>query len=253
MFDFESATSAVASRRTLLKGVGLAGVSALSMSFLAGCGGSGNSHSSSNQDADILGAAKIAEALATTMYTAIINDAPFFGSLDSSNQDYIRAAQAEEKFHYDLLKGATGGADAQLNYYFPTGMFTDAQTTLDTLVTLEDAFVAAYLIGVKDLSSPDLRVLAAQIMGVESDHRTLARIIGDDLGLTSITGLSGSPESVDPPNNNVYERTYGLTDISQVVTALTPFLALGANTVQKTFNPTFSPSNSGLYPNPANG
>ena len=236
MFDFESATSAVASRRTLLKGVGLAGVSALSMSFLAGCGGSGNSHSSSNQDADILGAAKIAEALATTMYTAIINDAPFFGSLDASNQDYIRAAQAEEKFHYDLLKGATGGADAQLNYYFPTGMFTDA-----------------YLIGVKDLSSPDLRVLAAQIMGVESDHRTLARIIGDDLGLTSITGLSGSPESVDPPNNNVYERTYGLTDISQVVTALTPFLASGANTVQKTFNPTFSPSNSGLYPNPANG
>jgi hypothetical protein len=40
------------------------------------------------------------------------------------------------------------------------------------LVTLEDAFIAAYLVGVRDLSTPDLRVTAARIMGIESDHRT---------------------------------------------------------------------------------
>ena len=205
-------------------------------------------------DGDILGAAKIAEALATTMYTAIILDAPFFGSLDEDVRSYVVAARDEEKFHYDLLRGATGGTDAPLNYYFPTGMFTDVQTTINVLVTLEDAFIAAYLIGVKDLSSPALRVLAAQIMGVESDHRTLARLVGDNLGLSNITGLSGSPESVDPPNNNVYERTYGLTSIGQVVTALTPFLSESANySVAKTFNPAFAPPNVGLYPNPANG
>jgi hypothetical protein len=132
-------------------------------------------------------------------------------------------------------------------------MFTDPQTTINVLITLEDAFIAAYLVGVKDLSSPALRVLAAQIMGIESDHRTLGRLIGDELGLTTITGLSGSPESVDPPNNNVYERTYGLTTIDQVVAALTPFLSAGTGTVAKTFDPSYAPSNTDLYPNPANG
>jgi hypothetical protein len=241
-------------RRDILKTITLAGVGVLGAGIVAGCGGNGNDDdSSSNQDATILGAAKIAEALATTMYTGIINDAPFFSTLSGESQDYIVAARDEEKFHYDLLKGATGGTDAQLDYFFPTGMFTNVQTTINTLVTLEDAFIAAYLIGVKDFSNSNLRVLAAQIMGIESDHRTLARLIGDELGLSEITGLSGSPESVDPPNNNVYERTYGLTAIGQVVTALTPFLALGTNTVRKTFVPTLAPSNAGLFPNPANG
>ncbi len=240
-------------RRSLLKAAAITGTGALLGGLLSGCGGNGVTEVTTNRDATILGAAKIAEALATTMYTAIIDDAPFFATLSAENQAYITAARDQEKFHYDLLKGATGGADAQVNYYFPTGMFTNIQTTINVLVTLEDAFIAAYLIGVKDLSTPALRVLAAQIMGIESDHRTLARLIGDDLGLTEVTGLSGSPEEVDPPNNNVYERTYGLTNIDQVVTALTPFLALGANTVEKTFVPTYVPSNADLYPNPANG
>jgi len=252
---FEKLNDTDSSRRQIIKAAGLMGLTVFGGSLLAGCGGNNDNSSSvvPNMDAAILGAAKIAEALATTMYTAIINDAPFFATLGSSDQDYIRAARDEEKFHYDLLKGATGGTDAQLTYYFPTGMFTDTQVTMNTLVTLEDAFIAAYLIGVKDLSTPALRVLAAQIMGIESDHRTLARLIADELGLASVTGLSGSPESVDPPNNNVYERTYGLTSISQVVTALTPFLAAGANTVAKTFVPAYMPSNADLYPNPANG
>ena len=54
-------------------------------------------------------------------------------------------------------------------------MFTDPLVTLNTLVTLEDAFIAAYLVGVRDFSTADLRVTAARIMGIESDHRTLAR------------------------------------------------------------------------------
>ncbi|ARU42575.1 hypothetical protein CCB80_08440 [Armatimonadetes bacterium Uphvl-Ar1] len=232
----------------------MAGIGLTAIGSLIGCGGSGSSTAQTNMDASILGAAKIAEALATTMYTAIINDAPFFGTLSGENQAYIVAARDQEKFHYDLLFSATGSEHAQTNYFFPTGMFTNIATTINTLVTLEDAFIAAYLIGVKDLSTPALRVLAAQIMGVESDHRTLARLIGDDLGLSAVTGLSGSPESVDPPNNNVYERTYGLTSIDQVVAALTPFLSMSTgNSVAKTFDPALVPSNADLYPNPANG
>ena len=97
-------------------------------------------------------------------------------------------------------------------------------------MTLEDAFIAAYLVGVRDLSTPDLRVTAARIMGIESDHRTLARVIGPDVPtanggpIEKITGIQGAAESVDPPNNNGYERTLQWTNINSAVTALTPFL-----------------------------
>src|SRR5271156_3069896 len=108
-------------------------------------------------------------------------------------------------------------------------MFEDAQTTLNILVTLEDAFIAAYLVGVRHFSTPDLRVTAARIMGIESDHRTLARVIGGDVAsinggpITEITGIQMVAESVEPPNNNGYERTLLLKNIGQAVEALLPF------------------------------
>jgi hypothetical protein len=98
------------------------------------------------------------------------------------------------------------------------------------LVTLEDAFIAAYLVGVRRFSSPDLRVTAARIMGIESDHRTLARVVAPSVSardggpIEQITGIQGKAESVDPPNNNTYERTLRWTDISKAVAALTPFI-----------------------------
>jgi hypothetical protein len=96
-------------------------------------------------------------------------------------------------------------------------------------VTLEDAFIAAYLVGVRRFSTPDLRVTAARIMGIESDHRTLARVIGPGVSesdggpIENITGFAGVAESVHPPNNNGYERTLCWDHIAQAVAALTPF------------------------------
>jgi hypothetical protein len=113
-------------------------------------------------------------------------------------------------------------------------MFEDAQTTLNILVTLEDAFIAAYLVGVRNFSTRDLRVTAARIMGIESDHRTLARVLGPDVAsqdggpINKITGIQGVAESVAPPNNNGYERTLCWTEIDQAVTALTPFVDITA-------------------------
>jgi hypothetical protein len=96
-------------------------------------------------------------------------------------------------------------------------------------VTLEDAFIAAYLVGVRHFSTADLRVTAARIMGIESDHRTLARVIGGDVTpenggpITQITGIQKVAESIEPPNNNGYERTLSLENIGQAVEALLPF------------------------------
>ncbi len=65
-------------------------------------------------------------------------------------------------------------------------------------------------------------------MGMESDHRTLARVLAPDVAsqdggaIEKLTGVQGVAEPVDPPNNNAYERTLCWTHIQQAVTALTP-------------------------------
>jgi Ferritin-like domain len=180
-------------------------------------------------DVDILVAAEIAEALAVTTYTNIINRAPFFKHLAADDQGYLKAARQEEMSHYALEASVTGQQSPFTAFFYPHGMFHNAQVTLNTLVTLEDAFIAAYLVGVRNFSNSDLRVTAARIMGIESDHRTLARVVGPGVAkrdggpIEHIKGAQGVRESVDPPNNNGYERTLKWTNISQAVDALLPF------------------------------
>jgi hypothetical protein len=131
--------------------------------------------------------------------------------------------------HYLLEQSLTGSPSPFTTFYYPVGMFAHAQTTLNILVTLEDAFIAAYLVGVRNFSKQFLRVAAARIMGIESDHRTLARVVAPGVAsvdggpIETITGIQGVAESVDPPNNNGYERTLGWTTINQAVNALLPF------------------------------
>lgn len=181
-------------------------------------------------DRDILIAAEIAEALAVTTYSNIIHTAPFFGRLASDDQGYLRAALQEEMSHYLLEQSVTAQPSPFTKFFYPQHMFDDAQTTLNTLVTLEDAFIAAYVVGVRKFSTDNLRVTAARIMGIESDHRTLARVVGPGVAaqdggpIEFITGIQGVAESVDPPNNNGYERTLGWNRIQQAVAALTPFV-----------------------------
>jgi hypothetical protein len=180
-------------------------------------------------DVDILVAAEIAEALAVTTYSGIIFRAPFFKRLATDDQGYLKAARQEEMSHYALEKSVTGKPTPFTEFFYPKGMFHNAQVTLNTLVTLEDAFIAAYLVGVRNFSTADLRVTAARIMGIESDHRTLARVLAPSVAksdggpIENVTGVLGKPESVDPPNNNGYERTLKWTNINQAVAALTPF------------------------------
>jgi Ferritin-like domain len=204
--------------------VGGGALGALEPSFAAAAAGGVTSG-----DTAILGAAQIAEALAVTTYTNIIDAAPFFKHLAADDQGYLRAARQEEMSHYMLEKSVTKKPSPFTQFFYPPKMFTDAQTTLNVLVALEDAFIAAYLVGVRRFSTADLRVTAARIMGIESDHRTLARVVAPGVArqdggpIEKTTGLQGKAESVDPPNNNTYERTLGWTRISQALKALTPF------------------------------
>lgn len=222
------------SRRRFLS---TAGAGALAVAGLAAMSKKAEAHGSSHDQA-IIQAAATAEALATTMYFNIVNSSIYTDGLstNANDQAYLVAGYEEELDHYQLLSSVYPALAT--TFYFPTGMFGDPstyRTTVNTLVTLEDAFIAAYLIGIRDLSSPGLKVLAGQIMGVESEHRAFGRVIAADLNLHSTTGLSGTAEGVDgtsnfAANNLSYERTFagpgGLNQISDVVNALKPFLGV---------------------------
>jgi hypothetical protein len=218
-------------RKNFLKGAAAAGAGVAGMGALgpAAAFAKGKKKGPTKGDVEILKAAQIAEALAVTTYTNIINTAPFFKNIPADDQGYLTGALQEEMSHFLLEESLTGKPSGFTTFYYPPKMFSDAQTTLNILVTLEDAFIAAYLVGVRHFSTADLRVTAARIMGIESDHRTLARVVGPDVAsgdggpIQSITGIQKVAESVAPPNNNGYERTLLLTNIDQAVEALLPF------------------------------
>jgi Ferritin-like domain len=226
----EDAPTGASTRKGFLTGAAVAGIGAVGvLSPTAALAKNVAKGGVTKGDLAILKAAQIAEALAVTTYTGIINTAPFFKHIPDDDQGYLEAAVQEEMSHYLLEESLTKKPTPFTVFYYPPNMFNDPQTTLNTLVTLEDAFIAAYLVGVRRFSTPDLRVTAARIMGIESDHRTLARVIGPDVAaadggpIESITGIQKTAESVDPPNNNGYERTLMLKDINQAVEALLPF------------------------------
>ncbi len=223
--------TAQTTRKSFLKGAAVAGAGATGLGALAPAAAfaKGKKGGLTHTDLEILKAAQIAEALAVTTYTNIINTAPFFRNIPPDDQGYLKAAVQEEMSHYLLEESLTRKPAAFMTFYYPPTMFASAQTTLDILVSLEDAFIAAYLVGVRQFSNANLRVTAARIMGIESDHRTLARVIGPDVAsgdggpIKEITGIQKTAESVAPPNNNGYERTLLLTNIGQAVKALLPF------------------------------
>jgi len=229
----EFLTRAAATGAGVLVGGGVLGALAPSLAAANKGHAHGKGHVT-KRDLEILEAAEIAEALAVTTYTNIINTAPFFTHLAADDQGYLEAARQEEMSHYLLEEGVTHKPSPFTTFYYPPKMFADAQTTLNVLVTLEDAFIAAYLVGVRDFSTADLRVTAARIMGIESDHRTLARVVAPGVAaqdggpIETVTGIQGKAESVDPPNNNGYERTLRWTAISKAVDALTPFASKSA-------------------------
>ena len=90
-------------------------------------------------------------------------------------------------------------------------MFSNAQTTLNALVTLEDAFIAAYLVGVRHFSTADLRVTAARIMGIESDHRTLARVVAPGVATATAGRSRRSPALRASPRASIRPTTTAMS------------------------------------------
>jgi hypothetical protein len=157
------------------------------------------------------------------------------------NVNYLQAALSEEISHAELLRGLLAGPpgspvppaskDPVQTFYFPAGSFAALGPFLQLLDALESAFIGAYMTAVEEFatmgaqsaakpgSSPFnprqlayFAKVASSILGVESEHRVLGRVIGN----------------VNPANNLCYEQTDGLTSVyngpHSAVVALTPFL-----------------------------
>lgn len=168
----------------------------------------------------ILNAALTAEQIATSFYYQGIAGATAsqLGPVHNNNNlNYFQAALWEEYQHIQLLKGLGGlsltGSDAP-SISFPNGTFEKADSFLGLLETLERAFIGAYLAAVSYWASESQPVYAegaAQIMGVEAEHRTLGRVAA----------------GINPPNNLILEEAV-FANVSDAVPVLLPFVTGGS-------------------------
>ena len=191
------------SRRSLLKGaaIGMTGFAAAPAAALLipkhFAHASGGGEGAEDTVAQILSIAATAEELAVTFYSHSIANASKLG-INGANLAYLQAAVIEEQIHRDF-EVAAGGSPLTNTFSFPHGNDTFEQLNLfiATLEQLEEAFIAAYLAAVKEfalLGQPDLAQLAAQICGIENEHRTLGRDIG---GLIPADNWAFSPALVE--------------------------------------------------------
>lgn len=140
----------------------------------------------------ILNIAITAEELAVVFYSHVLQNANQLGFSEAGFLD-IKAALIEEQVHQQFL--AKQGAKALTSKFsFPFGNNTFKQFNLFIQVQqqMEALFVAAYIAAGKEfamLGRPDLVQIAAQIGGVEAEHRAIGRAIG---------GLR-------PANNRIFE------------------------------------------------
>lgn len=181
------------------------------------------------------------------------------------NVAYFQAALSEELAHAQLLRtllnlntsgSGDTGAGVPSSFYFPSGTFDTLPNVLPTLIALETAFIGAYMTAVEEFASMaagyngfsatqtnpaggnytqaqlvNFAKVSAAILGVEAEHRALARAIPSvTLGSPVYAGVT-----VLPANNVSYESTAGLTGLvanagmgETAAAALTPFLASGS-------------------------
>lgn len=161
---------------------------------------------------------------------------------NAGNVNYLQAALSEEIEHANLFRSLLGiknaSGDPVQTFYFPAGSFTTLTAFTGLLNALENAFIGAYLNAIQEFAVKSAAArgqggawsdrdgsrysaeqldyfakVAATIMGIESEHRVLGRVISN----------------TNPANNLAYEQADGLNAVyngpNSAVAALTPFLS----------------------------
>ncbi len=160
----------------------------------------------------IVNIAATAEALAVTALGGALQSAASGRlQLNAEQQQFVRAARAEEEQHFRVLL-SMGAHPLTTTFTLPdTRIVTDAPTFLRTVIGLEEAFIAAYLAAAQEfaaLGQPHLVQAAMQIGGVEAEHRAHARFYA--IGAGVLDGV---------PNNLAFEQAM-FTRVGDAATAL---------------------------------
>ncbi len=141
--------------------------------------------------------------------------------LNHGDRLYFEAAQQQEQAHEDTLVSLKLDFPYSV-FSFPAGTFASARNMLAFGEKLESIFIGAYLGAIKAAASETntfIAEAAAQILGVECEHRALIREVAGDA----------------VPNNRVFEGNLspnGSTVYATANDAVNALLALGIKVVK---------------------
>lgn len=123
-------------------------------------------------DVSIAKVAATAELLAIDVYTRAL--AARSGGrviFSGGTRKYLINARKNEVVHYNTLKGVLGAeTPSGLKFKYAAKQFKTASSIVNLGVTLETAFVRAYITAAKELTVPALQFVAAQIGASEASH-----------------------------------------------------------------------------------
>lgn len=176
---------------------------------------------------DIINIGATAEAFAVTaLGGALENAANGQLALGVEAVQALTAARAAEQAHYEVLTAA-GAQPLTLTFTVPDpAIVTDVPTFLTTLITLEEAFIAAYLAAAQEfviLGEGELAQLALQIGAVEAEHRAGVRFFAIQAGV--LTGV---------PNDVAFEKAL-FTNVGEAATALQELGFIGGSGTEITY------------------
>jgi len=144
---------------------------------------------------EMIDIAVTAEAFAVTLLGEAIASAER-GELSLNDEEIMTlvAARAAEQAHYDVLTEA-GAQPLTETFTVPDPeLLTNTPLFLETLVSLEEAFIAVYTAAAQQfviMGEGDLAQLALQIGAVEAEHRAGARFLAIQTG-----AIEGVPNDV---------------------------------------------------------
>ncbi len=161
---------------------------------------------------EIISILATAEAFAVTaLGGALQNAARGTLALNAEHQQALWAARAEEQAHYAFLRG-TGATPLTTTFTVPDqAIMTSVPAFLTTLITLEEAFIAAYLAAAQEFGlwgEPMWAQHALAIAAVEAEHRVIVRFFAIEAGV--LTGL---------PNDIAFQKAK-FSSVGQAAVAL---------------------------------
>ncbi|HEX9038996.1 MAG TPA: ferritin-like domain-containing protein [Ktedonobacterales bacterium] len=171
--------------------------------------------------AERIAVAFYANALGESSPYGVASDEAMGTLLNSAHRMYFSAARGQEQTHQDTLVNL-GLSFPYSVFRFPAGTFGGASAMLAFGEALENIFIGAYLGAIKAAAAETntfIAEAAAQILGVECEHRVLIRDIAGD----------------NPPNNRLFEgdlSSNGSTVYATAADAVNALLALGITPVK---------------------